>query len=63
MTEKKIDENALKEYKNGISYYQRVQKYGANNDVLKSILRRMIDKFTGKGINIEYLHDEIKKYK
>jgi tetratricopeptide (TPR) repeat protein len=60
---KKADAKILKEYENGVKYYKRVKTYGAGKDTLKSILRRMINKFSNSGIDISYLHSEYKKYK
>ncbi|MBN2408008.1 MAG: tetratricopeptide repeat protein [Elusimicrobia bacterium] len=58
------DQKTVTEYRNAVSYYERVKRYGAEKDTLLKILNRMIDKFKGEeGLDISYLYKELENYK
>ncbi len=56
-------EKARAEYKNALSYYERVKRSGASQSTLKGLLQRMIEKFENSGVDISNLHKELKNYR
>ncbi|MFH2203397.1 MAG: tetratricopeptide repeat protein [Elusimicrobiota bacterium] len=51
-----------KQYKEQVEYYKRMQRMGVNKHMLELILKQMVRRFEGTGIDMKYLKEEAKKY-
>jgi len=60
---KEISKETLQEYQNALKYYLRVKKYSSGTETLKNILNRMIEKFKDKGVNMDYVYEELDRLK
>jgi tetratricopeptide (TPR) repeat protein len=55
---KKISDETRDEYRKNLAYYERLKRSGVEKATLRKILKRIIDRFEGSGLQLRYVYDE-----
>ncbi|MBI4422390.1 MAG: hypothetical protein HY554_01605 [Elusimicrobia bacterium] len=51
------------EFRNGVAYYERLKRAGADQATLEKILKKMIDQFEGTGLDLSYIYKEYERFR
>lgn len=49
------------DFRNGVAYYERLRRAGADKPTLEKILKKMIDQYEGTGVDLGYVYKEYER--